>query len=134
MKHLNHRGSAALLAVTLLLAILLVLSAFGINGDWKAKTTPWRLVNDPFAGWTLLILLSAGLALIRTGKEAVQCFSAVLFAGALFGVGLVSALFWDPWLPNMLLLATLPMLRSAAQTLLAPDPDGKRAPPQHSGS
>ena len=128
MKHLNHRGSGALLALSLLLAALLILSALGYAVEGTPNTSRWRLVNDPFAGWSLLIVLGLGLALIRVGPEAAQCVNALLFVGMLLGLGLASSLFWDPWLPNILLLSALPVLRSARQTLLSSGQQAERQP------
>ena len=118
MKRLNHRGSAALLVLSLLLAGLLMLSVLGFDVEGTPKTTRWRLVNDPFASWSLLVFLSAGLALIRFGAERIQCVHALLFVGMLWGLGFASALFWDPWLSAALTWAGLPVLQSARKTLV----------------
>lgn len=117
MKHLNHRGSGFLLAVTVALAALMLLSALGIDGDWKPKTTPFRLVNEPFIGWSLTLVLIAGLVMIRIGDELAQCVSALVFAGLIFGLALVTGFFWDPWLTYPLSISAGPIVRSAAQTL-----------------
>ncbi len=122
MKHLNHRGSAGVLAFALLLAALMILSTLGVNGDWKPKTTPWRLVNEPFIGWALLVFLGAGLAFIRAGTETVQCVNALLFVGMLSGLGLASGLFWDAWLFTALTATAMPVLQSARQTLQSSSP------------
>ncbi|HEY8876960.1 MAG TPA: hypothetical protein VIN03_05300 [Roseateles sp.] len=117
MKKLNHQGSAVLLVLTLLLATLMALSALGLNGDWKPKTTPYRLVNEPFIGWSLIVVLTVGLVLIRKGPELLQCVSALVFVGVIFGLAMASAFFWDGWLGPILANAAAPMLRSAVMTL-----------------
>lgn len=127
-RRINHLGSAPLLAVTVLIAILLVLPELGLAPGWKPKTTPYRLVSNPFIGWSLVLVLSAGLALIRAGSELVQCASALVFVGLVFGLAIATGLFWDPWLCPALVFATLPIQKSATQKLHA------LAPPQIAGS
>lgn len=117
MKHLNHRGSAFLLALTVALAALMLLSALGIKGDWKPKTTPFRLVNDPFAGWSLLIVLCMGQVIIRLSDELTQCVSALVFGGVILGLRMTTSLFWDPFLSCYLGYGAVPMLYSASQML-----------------
>lgn len=100
-----------------LLAILLLLPNLGVAMDWKPKTTPYRLVTNPFIGWCLVAVLGGGLALIRLGPQVRQCTNALLLVGLTFGLALVSGLFWDPWLCPLLVCAALPVLRSSTQTL-----------------
>lgn len=124
LKHFNHLGSAGLLGAALLLAIVVVLPSLGWTVDWKPKTTPYRLATHPFIGWSLLVFLGAGLVLIRMGPALLQCVSALVFVGAVFGVAGVSALFWDAWLSPMLVFAALPVQLHAAQTLVSLVRDG----------
>jgi hypothetical protein len=109
MKHINHLGSAALLCATVLLTLLLLLSVAGITIEWRPKTTPYRLVNNPFISWSLIVVLCAGLVLIRRGAELIQCVTALVFVGMIQGLAIASALFWDAWLSPMLVFATLPI-------------------------
>ncbi len=117
IKHLNHLGSASLLAAVILLTAVLVMPGLGLIIDWKPKTTPWRLVSNPFIGWSLVIALSTGLALIRKGTELMQCVTALVFVGLVFGLAITSALFWDAWLAPMLVYAALPILYAAVNQL-----------------
>lgn len=119
MKHINHLGSVVLLGLAMLLAALLVLPELGIAAPWKPKTTPYRLVSDPFIGWSLVVVLGAGLALIRAGSELSQCMSALVLVGVVFGLAIVSGLFWDPWLCPALVVAVLPIQKAAIQRLQA---------------
>ena len=117
LKHLNHLGSAGLLFAVVLLAVILLLPSLGLTVEWKPKTTPYRLVNNPFVGWCLVVVLSAGLVLIRKGQKLMQCATALVFVGLIFGLAIASSLFWDAWLSPMLVFAALPMQLSAAQIL-----------------
>ena len=117
MKHINHLNSAALLSATVLLTVLLLLPLAGITIDWRPKTTPYRLVHNPFISWSLIVLLCAGLALIRKGVVLIQCVTALVFVGMIQGLAIASALFWDAWLSPMLVFAALPIQLTAAQTL-----------------
>lgn len=117
MKHINHLGSAALLAATVLLTVLLLLPVAGITIEWRPKTTPYRLVNNPFISWSLIVVLSAGLVLIRRGAVLIQCVTALIFVGIIQGLAIASALFWDAFLSPMLVFAALPIQLTAAQTL-----------------
>lgn len=138
VKHFNHLGSAGLLSAVVLLAVVLVLPSLGLTVEWKPKTTPYRLVNNPFIGWCLVGILSAGLVLIRKGPELMQCVTALVFVGLILGLAIASALFWDAWLSPMLVFAALPVQLSAAQTLVslvrensAPIQDSGAAEPFH---
>ncbi len=117
IRHVNHLGSAGLLSAVLLLAVVLLLPSLGFAVEWKPKTTPYRLVNNPFIGWSLVTVLSAGLLLIRKGPELMQCVAALVFVGLILGLAIASALFWDAWLSPLLVFAALPVQLSAAQTL-----------------
>ena len=117
LKHLNHLGSAGLLFAVVLLAVILLLPSLGLTVEWKPKTTPYRLVNNPFIGWCLVVVLCAGLVLIRKGSELMQCAAALVFVGLILGLAIASALFWDAWLSPMLVFVALPIQFSAAQTL-----------------
>jgi hypothetical protein len=117
MKHFNHLGSAGLLCAVTLLAVVLVLPSLGLAVEWKPRTTPYRLVNSPFIGWSFVIVLSAGLLLIRKGSELMQCVTALVFVGLILGLAIASALFWDAWLSPMLVSAALPVQFAAAQAL-----------------
>ncbi len=117
MKHFNHLGSAGLLSVAVLLVVILLLPALGLTVEWKPKTTPYRLVSNPFIGWCLVVVLSAGLVLIRRGPALMQCATALMFVGLILGLAIASAIFWDAWLSPMLVFAALPVQLAAAQTL-----------------
>lgn len=117
IKQLNHFSSFGLLIAVLLLAIITLLPSLGVTVAWKLNTTPYRLANNPFISWSLIIVLCAGLLLIRKGSELLQCVTALMFVGLIFGLAITSALFWDAWLSPMLVSAALPVQFSAAQTL-----------------
>ncbi|WP_218386170.1 hypothetical protein [Acidovorax sp. sic0104] len=117
MKRINHLNSVALLALAVLLAVILVLPELGIAAGWKPKTTPYRLVSNPFIGWSLVVVLGAGLVLIRAGSELSQCMSALVFVGLVFGLAIATGLFWDPWLSPALVFAVLPIQKAATQGL-----------------
>jgi lysylphosphatidylglycerol synthetase-like protein (DUF2156 family) len=117
MRHINHLGSALLLFMVTLLLALLLLPSLGVTMDWQPKTTPYRLVTTPFIAWSLVAVLGAGLALIRLGSQFQQCTNALVLVGLIFGLAVVSGLFWDPWLSPTLVWAALPILRSATMTL-----------------
>lgn len=117
MKHLNHLGSAVLLALTVFLAVILLLPALGVAINWTPKTTPHRLLANPFIAWCLVAALAGGLALIRAGTLFQQCVSALVLVGLIFGLALATGLFWDAWLSPMLVLAALPVQRAATDTL-----------------
>ena len=117
LKRINHLGSAVLLVLAVLLAIVLMLPELGIAPGWKPKTTLYRLVDNPFIGWSLVVALGAGLVLIRAGSELSQCMSALVLVGLVFGLAIVSGLFWDPWLCPALVVAVLPIQKAAIQRL-----------------
>jgi hypothetical protein len=117
MKHINHIGSASLLVLALLLLVLALLPMFGLEIHWKPNTTPHRLATDSFTTWSLFSVLGLGLLMIRVGSPLQQCISALVFFGVVSGLAITSALYWDPWLPAVLVFAALPVLRSASGTL-----------------
>ena len=117
MKQLNHLGSAVLLAVVVMLAAILLLHSGGLVGDWKPKTTPYRLVNNPFIGWSLVVVLGAWLLLIRKGPPLAQCVVALLLVGFVWGLAAVTALFWDAFLSPVLVFSVLPVQHAAISTL-----------------
>jgi hypothetical protein len=117
MKHLNHMGSSVLLALVVALFILLLLPLLGWPIEWTPKTTPYRLVNSPFIGWGLVVILSAGLWLVRKGPAIAQCVSALMLVGLVFGLALVSGLFWDAFLSPVLVFSVLPIQAAAIARL-----------------
>ncbi|WP_143029182.1 hypothetical protein [Rhodoferax sp. OV413] len=117
IKHFNYLGSAGVLSAVVLITAVLLLPRLGFTVEWKPKTTAYRLVNNPFIGWSLVVVLCAGLVLIRRGSALLQCATALVFVGLIFGIAITSALFWDAWLSPMLVFAALPIQLSAAQTL-----------------
>ena len=119
MKHLNHRGSGFLLALLIGLVFLMLLPALGISHEWKANTTPHRLLHHPSITWPLILVLSAGMVWIRFGNEFFQCINALIFTGIVIGLGLVSAWYWDPWLVSWLSYAVFPIGWSSLRTLRA---------------
>ena len=119
MKHLNHMGSSVLLALAVALFILLLLPLLGLPVDWTPKTTPYRLVNSPFIGWGLFVILSAGLWLLRRGPAIAQCVSALILVWLVFGLALVSGLFWDAFLSPVLVFSVLPVQAAAIARLRA---------------
>ncbi len=118
-KSLNHLGSGPLLAATVLVMAVMLLPHLGVEVPWTARTTPHRLVHQPFIGWSLGILMGATLLLIRRGNALQQCVTALVMVGALFALAMVSALFWDAWLSPMLVSTTLPIQFAAVQSLQA---------------
>jgi hypothetical protein len=119
MKHLNHRGSGFLLVLLIGLVLLMLSPALGISHEWQANTTPYRLLHNPSMTWPLIAVLSAGMLWIRLGNEFFQCVSALMFTGIVSGLGLVSAWYWDPWLPSWLFYALFPIGWSSLRTLRA---------------
>lgn len=117
MKQLNHLGSAVLLAVVVMLAAILLLYRAGVVVDWKPKTMPFRLIGNPFIGWSLVLVLGAWLLLIRKGPLLAQCVTALLLVGFVFGLAAVTALFWDAFLSPILVFAVLPVQHAAISTL-----------------
>lgn len=117
MKQLNHLGSAVLLAVVVMLAAILLLHSAGVVVDWKPKTTPYRLVSNPFIGWSLVLVLGAWLLWIRKGPPLAQCVVALLLVGFVWGLAAVCALFWDAFLSPVLACAVLPVQHAAISTL-----------------
>jgi hypothetical protein len=117
MKQLNHLGSAVLLAVVVILAAILLLHSAGVVVDWKPKTTPYRLVSNPFIGWALVLVLGAWLLWIRKGPPLAQCVVALLLVGFVWGLAAVFALFWDAFLSPVLVFAALPVQHAAIGTL-----------------
>lgn len=117
MKQLNHLGSAVLLAVVVMLAAILLLYRAGVMVDWKPKTMPFRLISNPFIGWSLVLVLGAWLLLIRKGPLLAQCVTALLLVGFVFGLAAVTALFWDAFLSPILVFAVLPVQLAAISTL-----------------
>lgn len=117
MKQLNHLGSAVLLAVVVMLAAILLLHSGGLVVDWKPKTTPYRLVSNPFIGWSLVLVLGAWLWWIRKGPPLAQCAAALLLVGFVWGLAAVTALFWDAFLSPVLVFAVLPVQLAAISTL-----------------
>lgn len=117
LKQLNHLGSAVLLAVVVMLAAILLLHSGGLVVDWKPKTTPYRLVSNPFIGWALVLVLGAWLLWIRKGPPLAQCVVALLLVGFVWGLAAVSALLWDAFLSPVLVCAALPVQLAAISTL-----------------
>ena len=117
MKLLNHLGSAVLLAVVVMLAAILLLHSGGLVVDWKPKTTPYRLVSNPFIGWSLVLVLGVWLWWIRKGPPLAQCVAALLLVGFVWGLAAVTALFWDAFLSPVLVFAVLPVQLAAISTL-----------------
>lgn len=133
MKQLNHLGSAVLLAVVVMLAAILLLHSGGLVVDWKPKTTPYRLVSNPFIGWALVLVLGAWLLLIRKGPPLAQCVVALLLVGFVWGLAAVTALFWDAFLSPVLVFAVLPVQLAAISTLRSLLQERGAAPPTKSG-
>lgn len=119
MTRLNHLGSAALLAALAGLLTLLLLPMLGVTPAWTPQTMPHRLVTNPFIGWGLASVLAIGLLLIRRGPRWQQCTTALVLVGVVFGLGLASGFFWDPWLCPLLIWSAQPMLRAATRELQA---------------
>jgi hypothetical protein len=119
MKHLNHRGSGFLLVLLVGLVLLMLSPVLGISHEWKANTTPYRLLHTPSITWPLIFVLAVGMVWIRFGNEFVQCVSALIFTGMVIGLGLVSAWYWDSWLPSWLLYAVFPIGWSSLRALRA---------------
>lgn len=119
MKHLNHRGSGFLLVLLVVLVLLMLSPVLGISHEWKANTTPYRLLHTPSITWPLIFVLAVGMVWIRFGNEFVQCVSALVFTGMVIGMGLVSAWYWDPGLVSLLFGAVSPIGWSSLETLRA---------------
>lgn len=119
MNRLNHLGSAALLAALAGLLTLMLLPVLGVALEWKPQTMPHRLLSQPFVGWGLVVVLAVGLLLIRQGSRLQQCTTALVLVGVVFGLGLASGFFWDPWLCPLLIWSAQPMLRAATRDLQA---------------
>lgn len=119
LKSLNHMGSGPLLAAAVLVAVVMLLPSLGLEVPWTPRTTPHRLVHQPFVGWSLVVVMGAGLLFIRRGNALQQCVHALLLVGALFAAAMISGLFWDAWLSPMLVSASLPILFAAVQSLQA---------------
>ncbi len=129
LKQLNHLGSAVLLAVVVMLAAILLLHSAGVVVDWKPKTTPYRLVSNPFIGWALVLVLGAWLLWIRKGPPLAQCVVALLLVGFVWGLAAVCALFWDAFLSPVLACAVLPVQHAAISTLRSLAQERGVAPP-----
>lgn len=117
LKQANHLGSGALLMATMLIAVVVVAAALGLNLDWKVNTTPYRLSHQSFAAWSLLTVLCMGLILMRMGAALLQCVTTLIFIGIIYGIAITSALFWDAWLAPMLVFSSLPMKYATVQAL-----------------
>ncbi len=94
------------------LTAVLLLSLFGINPGFGEKTAFGRLYDNKTITASLLLILAAGSVRLHTAKPTERRKISLVFAGMLWGIGMASALAFDPVLFLMLSSAAVSLYRS----------------------
>ncbi|RIX46877.1 MAG: hypothetical protein D3M94_09235 [Rhodocyclales bacterium GT-UBC] len=113
LARIRSNGSAPLLGLCLLLAVLLGAHAGGLLPPPKAGTTIYRLLAHPEIIWSLAVLIFCALLLLLFCRIEHTPRHALFLAGMLSGIGLTNALFFDPWLGVFLFGGAAPLFRRA---------------------